>query len=151
MKRREEARLLAAVKHATTDPEQIEKWWNTWPDADVGIATGDGLIVIEVDAQNGGLESLSDLEAQFGSLPPTQTAAKGDGSRQIYMSVPKGTKLKRKLAPGCTVKHDGDYVEAPLLPPTHESESVLSQKGAALHYAGERGMRVVPLRCIHTT
>ena len=150
MKRHEEERLLVAIKHATTDPEQIEKWWNTWPDADVGIATGDGLLVVDIDAQNGGLESLRDLEAQFGSLPHILMALKDDGSRHIYLSAPKGIKLERNIAPGCIARHDGDYVEAPMLPPTHESGSVLSPKGAALQYAGKRGMRVIPLRCTHT-
>ena len=36
---------------ATTDIGQIEKWWNDWPDANIGIATGGDsrLFVIDED------------------------------------------------------------------------------------------------------
>ena len=39
-------------KAATTDMQQIESWWNRWPDANIGIATGSisgGLVVIDLD------------------------------------------------------------------------------------------------------
>ena len=31
-------------KEATTDADQIRAWWTRWPDANIGIATGDGLL-----------------------------------------------------------------------------------------------------------
>ena len=40
------------LKAATTDPDQIERWWSKWPDANVAIRT-DGLLVIDVDTPDG--------------------------------------------------------------------------------------------------
>lgn len=38
-------------KDASNDPEQIKQWWTRWPDANIGIATGEisGVIVIDLD------------------------------------------------------------------------------------------------------
>ena len=57
---------------ASTDPDQIRRWWREWPDANVGIRTGteSGLIVLDVDPDHGGDESLAQLEALQGPLPP---------------------------------------------------------------------------------
>ena len=58
---------------ASTDPDQIRRWWREWPDANVGIRTGaeSGLIVLDVDPDHGGDESLAKLEAPYGPLPAT--------------------------------------------------------------------------------
>lgn len=56
-------RISGGCHAATTDPETIEQWWRTYPDANIGIATGkvSGLIVVDVDAGEGktGFESLA--------------------------------------------------------------------------------------------
>ncbi len=36
-------------KDATTDTAQITAWWSRWPKANIGIATGDGIAVVDVD------------------------------------------------------------------------------------------------------
>ncbi len=37
-------------KDATRDPEQINKWWDKWPMANIGIACGaSGIVVIDID------------------------------------------------------------------------------------------------------
>jgi hypothetical protein len=39
-------------RDASTDPQQIRRWWSMWPDANVAIATGEsGLVVIDVDVE----------------------------------------------------------------------------------------------------
>src|SRR6516162_1464154 len=41
-------------KGASNDPAQINAWWQQWPDANIGIATGpSGLAVIDVDCDEG--------------------------------------------------------------------------------------------------
>ena len=44
------------VKDATTDPEQIARWWAQNPDFNIGIAAGErsGIVVFDVDPRNGG-------------------------------------------------------------------------------------------------
>lgn len=36
-------------KDASTDPETVAYWWQRWPKANIGLRTGDGLVVIDVD------------------------------------------------------------------------------------------------------
>src|SRR2546425_11678815 len=49
---------------ATTDPETITNWWTNWPDANVGVCTGNGLLVVDVDPRHGGEERLAAPEAE---------------------------------------------------------------------------------------
>jgi len=48
------------LKDATTDEGVIGRWWDKWPEANVGIVTGavSGLVVLDVDPRHGGDESL---------------------------------------------------------------------------------------------
>ena len=42
-------RTLNGVHDATSDEQTVRAWWSTWPDANVAIATGRGLLVVDVD------------------------------------------------------------------------------------------------------
>jgi hypothetical protein len=48
---------------ATTDERQIVSWWRCWPDANIGIPTGQpsGWVVLDIDPPHGGLDSLARL------------------------------------------------------------------------------------------
>lgn len=105
------------VKDATTDAEQIRRWWTQWPEANIGIATGAGsdLVVIDVDGDEGE-ESLRRLTARHGPLPATRTAKTGRG-RHLYFKHPGG-KVKSKApmsrdCPHVDSRGDGGYVVAP--------------------------------------
>lgn len=109
-------------KDGTTDPEQIRAWWEQWPDADIGIATGatSGIVVLDVDPRNGGLDSLAELETRFGKLPRTVTVRSGgsDGGKHFYFGFPHGMAIASKkgkgaIAPGLDLLSDGSYVAAP--------------------------------------
>lgn len=60
---------VPATKHgckdATTDTDQIHRWWTAMPDANIGVATGapSGIYVLDIDAKDGGHETLMDLIA----------------------------------------------------------------------------------------
>ena len=44
--------MKAWQKEATQDPEKIREWWDRWPEAGVGVVTGEksgGLAVIDLD------------------------------------------------------------------------------------------------------
>ena len=44
-----------AVPDASVESSQIRAWWERWPDANVGIATGAGPAVIDIDPRSGGM------------------------------------------------------------------------------------------------
>jgi hypothetical protein len=60
------------LRDATADAVQIGAWWATWPDANVGVATG-RLVIVDVDCAHG-RAALATLEQTHEPLPPTLTA-----------------------------------------------------------------------------
>jgi hypothetical protein len=102
---------------ATTDADVITGWWRTWPRADIGIRTGGGLWVMDVDPRSGGDASLLCLEGKYGELR-TLTVRTGGGGLHFYFAgdLPTG---KVPGYPGLDVKGEGGYVVAP--PSMHAS------------------------------
>jgi hypothetical protein len=99
---------------ATTDPKEIREWWARWPDANIGIPTGErsGLLVLDVD----NFTSLETLEAEHGQLPHTTTVRTGSGGMHVYLKYPTDSGIRNsagKLGPGLDVRGDGGYVIAP--------------------------------------
>jgi putative DNA primase/helicase len=105
------------VKDATTDEATIRQWWQQWPDANSGIATGavSGLVVLDVDPRHGGEESLQQLiDAHNGDFPETVTSLTGGGGGHFYFASP-GVLVRNRvgLMPGLDIRGDGGYVVAP--------------------------------------
>jgi hypothetical protein len=109
-----------ATKHgfhdATRDPQQIESWWRSRPDLNIGAATGavSNIFVFDVDMKNGkdGERSLRELEARFGALPATVECKTPTGGRHVYFRHP-GFAVKcteSQIGTGLDVKGDGGYV-----------------------------------------
>ena len=71
-------RQMGWQRSATRDPETIRSWWRSWPDANVGVATGRGLVVLDADGQEG-RRTLLDLQRRHGRLPETALAVTGGG------------------------------------------------------------------------
>ena len=108
---------------ATTDQATLGRWWAAWPNANVAVRTGaeGGVIVVDVDAANGGWESSDRLEAGHGPWPDTPTASTGGCGAHLYLRHPGGTVRNSvgRIAPGVDVRGDGGYVIAP--PSQHRS------------------------------
>jgi hypothetical protein len=121
LKRRDKVPL---TKHgcldASTDGDVIERWWGRWPDANVGLRCGDGLLVVDVDPRRGGEEALAELERQHGPLPRTMTVRTGGGGQHIYLvSIVDLGNSAGKLGPGLDTRGKGGYVVGP--PSMHSS------------------------------
>lgn len=105
-------RTLHGVSDATTDLEQVKKWWTQWPNASIGGRMGDGLGVVDLDG-SAGLAS----GARLGLVSPITTLT-GRG-KHLWYRVPEGQKLVTrragKLAEGVDTRGTGGYV---LLPPS---------------------------------
>ena len=102
--------------------EKIERDWNCWPDANVGIVTGpeSGIWVVEADTKKGhgvdGIASLAELERENGALPPTLMAESPSGSLHRYFSWPTDGAIINSasmIGPGIDVRGKGGMVIAP--------------------------------------
>ncbi len=45
-------RTHRGFKDATCDETAIRAWWTRWPNANIGIRTGDDLVVIDIDVHD---------------------------------------------------------------------------------------------------
>src|SRR5215469_15321073 len=65
-------RTERGLKDGSNDASQIEQWFARWPDANIGILTGQtsGLVVLDVDGEDG-KASLRALTAAHAPLPKT--------------------------------------------------------------------------------
>lgn len=93
-------------------PALLRKWWGENPRSGVGIVTGQvsGVLVLDVDPRNGGLESVSGK-----ALPLTPTVQTPSGGFHYYFTLPQGKALGSRtgLLPGVDVKAEGGFVVAP--------------------------------------
>lgn len=103
-------RTTHGLADATTDLEQVTKWWTQWPNANIGIRTGDGIGVVDLD----GPEGLASGR-KMGLVSPVRTLT-GNGA-QLWYLVPEGQKLvtrqAKKLAEGVDTRGTGGFVVVP--------------------------------------
>lgn len=109
-------------KDASKEHPQIHLWWAMWPDANVAIATGarSNIVVLDIDAKNGGYHSLSQWISKYGEIPKTPTVKSGGGGKHFYFRYP-GRELhgRRGMLAGIDFFADGGRVVAP--PSRHAS------------------------------
>lgn len=109
---------------ATSDPDRAHRLWSEALSGDpldynIGIITGSGLFVLDIDNKNGkdGSITLERLELRHGDLPPTFTVRTPSGGEHRYFKasdldwISGGT---NKLGEGLDIKGDGGYVVGPL-------------------------------------
>jgi hypothetical protein len=104
-------------KDASCDEAQIRKLWRRYPDANIGIVTGDTsqLFVLDVDTHNGkrGEESLVELEKEYGVLPKTLKAQTASGAWHYVFRLPKrGIKSNKGVRDGIDLLANGSYFVA---------------------------------------
>lgn len=122
-------------KEATTDPAAIRCWWDRWPDANIGLATGQasGLFVLDLDGPQGE-DSIASLVYGYGDLTwfsiSTMEATTGKGRHLYFLTripnreglvVDQPIRSRTRLWPGLDVRGDGGYVVMP--PSIHPSGS----------------------------
>ncbi len=110
-------RTPRGLKDATNDPEQVGAWWLKYPDANIGIATGDasGFLALDVDPRHGGWEGLQSLFERIGEpFPATVEAITGSDGRHFLFRMPDADirNSAGKLGKGLDVRANGGYIVA---------------------------------------
>lgn len=107
------------LKDATNDTKTIQNWWTEKSYANIGVVTGakSGIIVLDIDTKPNkhgktGLDSLKEIEAQYGKLPRTVSAITGSGGRHLFFKYPDYhvANSVSSLAHGIDIKGDGGYI-----------------------------------------
>ncbi|MGD0020091.1 MAG: bifunctional DNA primase/polymerase [Candidatus Limnocylindrales bacterium] len=117
-------RTKNGLSDATTDGDQIRKWWGLFPTANIGAVVPDGFIVVDVDVD------VADLVTVFRSdeLPRTATSRTGRGRHLIYRT---STPIRPKVGvrEHVDLRGPGSYI---VVPPS-------------LHFSGASYEWVVPI------
>ena len=103
---------------ASTSESQVRRWWEQYPDAGIGIVTGErsGLLVVDVDPRN--IEDPRAVAAVLDAMPRTRTHATGGGGRHYLFRHVAGVK-NGSIIHGIDIKADGGFIVAP--PSIHSS------------------------------
>ncbi len=115
--------LVSWIEYQSRRPteEEIRRWWQQYPNANVGIVTGriSGIVVIDLDLDKDNNESGARIYEQA----PTDLIVKtGRGGYHLYYHYPEDVdhiSNRVSLLPGVDVRADGGYVVAP--PSAHSS------------------------------
>jgi hypothetical protein len=99
-------RIKAWKEKASSDPAIVDSFWAKFPDANIGIATGQksGVVVLDIDGETGEA-TLKGLAEAHGGLAETLTAITGRG-RHLYFkgpNTPIGNAVG-KLGPGLDIR-----------------------------------------------
>lgn len=106
---------------ATTDPTVITGWYTQHPDWQVAIRTGQpsGLVVVDVDLDKGGLDTLMALQAAGLDIRGTDAQLSGSGqSFHLFYAHPGGWvkcsqgRTSTGLGAGVDIRADGGYIVA---------------------------------------
>jgi len=111
----------SGVLEATSNPWDIISLWGRTPHANIGLATGDGLVVLDFDVKGGanGMEEFGKFllgpppapEAGLLALKEAPLSSTPSGGMHAWLA---GSATGRTgLLPGLDVKSDGGYVVAP--------------------------------------
>lgn len=107
-------------KEATTDAAIVKAWWQKWPNANIGIATGSksgGLFVIDLDIDEDkgidGYHSLRDWEKINGCFPETCCSITGRGGYHLFFRTNREVKNRVGIISGVDIRGEGGYIVAP--------------------------------------
>ena len=102
---------------ASTDADQIRRWWAKTPNANIGARTGNGYVVLDFDMDDAkgedGLETLREWESAHGELPETVTAITGRGGMHLWYRVGGNVQNSTNADKGVDVRGDGGFVVMP--------------------------------------
>ncbi|WP_163372852.1 bifunctional DNA primase/polymerase [Endozoicomonas acroporae] len=120
-------RLMAGLNSATSNSNDVTKWFGYWPNMNLGVVTGSasGLVAVDIDPDKGGDYAFELIEDD---LPETVKQITGSGGFHLLYKLPEGVKVKNavdiddghtlKLS-GVDIRGEGGFIVVP--PSNHES------------------------------
>ncbi|HMK46945.1 MAG TPA: phage/plasmid primase, P4 family [Methanocella sp.] len=105
---------LHGFEDATTNTDEIHKWWNKWPEALVGVSCGPAnLVVVDIDKKN----TIDLIREKYRHWFETRRVRTGSGGLHLYFVSPANITIQSKNRgieelPSTDIKTDGGYVIA---------------------------------------
>ena len=103
-------RIRRWQEKGTCDTRTIRGWFTGRPDDNLGLLTGGGLVVLDVDAGTGGFESFARLTEERGLLPETALAETGSGGMHLLFRVEGQVGNRTGILPGLDLRGDGGQI-----------------------------------------
>lgn len=121
------------VLEATTNPRQVEEWWEQYPRANIGCDVGGaGMVVLDLDPGH----DWDEIEAALGGEPDTHLIQRTPrGGEHLFFTIGQGEVIPPsagKIAPHVDVRSHHSYV---LLAPsrTKDGEYTWDEQGKPAH------------------
>lgn len=136
-------RTADGFKSATTDATQVEQWWATWPNANIGIRTGaaSGIWVLDVDVDDDGMMTFRQLVDEHGALDAPYSVTGSDGLQYYFAwDAARPVKSRARVLPGIDTRGDGGYVIAP--PSLHKTGNRYEWSNGSVPF--ESGIKPAP-------
>jgi hypothetical protein len=110
--------------------EQIKRWWNKWPEANIGIVTGiiSGLAVIDIDTEEG-KKTIEEFIPDSSIMPIVNTPS--GGQHYYFKCSDKNLSCNSRTVPGCDLRANRGYI---IVPP--------SSNGKGKYYAWQEGSEI---------
>lgn len=104
------------LKDASAEASQVIAWWRRWPEANVGILTGERSMIcaVDLDAPKGGFDSWRELLAEHGKPSDTLEQLTGSGRHLLFRRPdrPHVPNTAHKLGAGIDTRCDNGYIVA---------------------------------------
>ena len=100
--------VRSGLKEATTDIATIRTWWEMYPNANIGLRTGDVFDVLDLDGEDA-IKSLAGIAT--GYKHPGPVSATGKGFHLLFQ--PTGARNAAARLPGIDFRGQSGYIVAP--------------------------------------
>lgn len=100
-------------KSASTDHDIVLAWWHQWPDANIGIATGVGFDVLDIDGPVGKASLHAFLREHDASFYLHRGPVSRTGKGLHLLFLPTGSGNAAGLVPNVDFRGTGGYIVAP--------------------------------------
>lgn len=116
-------RTVNGLKDASDDEALIRAWWERWPDANIGVRTGEesGIWVLDVDLKNGGDVTYQELATDHQAVEGVRQITGSGGWHLVFAwdHAAPPARTRTSVLPGVDVRGAGGYVVVP--PSLHET------------------------------
>lgn len=115
------------MKNFTTDLGQVQRWWEQYPGANIGVRPPVGWVVLDIDPRNGGADTWEQINHGH-TLPATIVTLTGSGGWHWWFRLPYAGDIRGSAGEGIDVKtHRGYLVMPPSIHPDTQGLYLVQQ------------------------